>query len=118
MGTDNQDFFKWREDSFYIQITIEDAETDLSEYKAYWAMAVGPTGPPLLVKTTPGNFSNQGGITWPTGNMVRIQINESDTENLEIMEYYHELTIEDPSGKSVVASTGTFDLRLALFPYR
>lgn len=118
MGTDKQDFFKWKQDSFFIQITIEDAETNLSSYKAYWAMAAGPTASPLLVKTTTGHFSAQGGITWQTGSMVRIQINESDTASIPIGEYYHELTIEDPSGNSVVASTGTFDLRQALFSYR
>jgi hypothetical protein len=118
MGTDKQNFFKWKQDSFFIQITIEDAQTSLSNYKAYWAMALGPTYSPVLVKTTTGHFSAEGGITWSTGSMVRIQIDEADTATMSITEYYHELTIEDPSGNSVVASTGTFDLRQAIFSYR
>jgi hypothetical protein len=116
MGTDNQNFFKWKEDSFFLQITIEDAQSSLSSYKAYWAMAPTATGPAVLVKTTPGDFSDEGGITWATGTMVRIQIDEEDTADLDIAEYYHELTLEDPSGNSVVTASGTFDLKQALFP--
>jgi hypothetical protein len=118
MGTENQDFFKWREDSFFIQITIEDAQSNLSNYKAYWAMALGPTYSPVLVKTTPGHFGDIGGATWSGPATIRIQIDEEDTSELDITQYYHELTIEDESGNSVVASTGTFDLRQAIFPFR
>ena len=118
MGTDKQDFFKWRQDSFYLQITISDALSDLSGYKAYWAMADSATASPVLIKTTTGAFGAQGGMTWSSGDTVRITISESDTNEFAIKSYYHELTIEDPSGNSVVASTGTFDLRQAIFPYR
>jgi hypothetical protein len=118
MGTENQDFFKWKKDSFFLQVIIEDAQVDLSDYKAYWAMALGPTYSPVLVKTTSGHFGDIGGITWITGNSVRIQIDAADTESLEIDEYYHELAIEDGQGKSVVVATGTFDLRQAIFHSR
>jgi hypothetical protein len=116
MGTENQDFFKWKKDTFFLQVIIEDAQVDLSDYKAYWAMALSPTASPVLVKTTDGDFTEEGGITWVTSNSVRIEIDESDTAELDIDEYYHELAIEDGNGKSVVVSTGTFDLRQAIFP--
>ena len=117
MGTENQNFFKWEEDTFFIQITIEDATSDLSGYEAYWAMALTPTTAPVLVKTTAGDFSSEGGITWVTTDRVRIAIDKTDTEGLDITEYYHELTIKDGStGDSVVVATGTFDLRQPLFP--
>jgi hypothetical protein len=120
MGTDKQDFFKWRQDAFYLQINITDALSDLSSYKAYWVMASGSTATasPVLVKTTPGHFSAQGGITWSAGDTVRITIAESDTAGFLIQDYYHELTIEDLTGNSSVVSVGTFDLRQAIFPYR
>jgi hypothetical protein len=117
MGTENQNFFKWKQDSFFIQVLIQDA-TDLSSYKAHWAMALSATHSPVLIKTTSGDFGEQGGITWTTPNTARIQINESDTQEISINKYYHELTVEDTSGNSVVVATGTFDLRQALFNYR
>lgn len=118
MGLDKQDFFKWKQDAFFIQITIEDAETSLSSYKAYWAMAPDSGSSPSLVKTTSGHFGDAGGITWVNGNIARIQIDESDTAQLTVGTYYHELTIEDGSGNSVVVATGEFDLREAIFPFR
>lgn len=115
MGLINQDFFKWRGDTFFIQITIEDAETDLSGYKAYWAMAPDETSPTVLVKTTDNDFTDEGGIEWVTGNRVRITLTKEDTDELDPGEYYHELAIEDGNGDSVIVATGTFDLKQSLF---
>lgn len=116
MGTENQNFFKWREDKFYIQITITDAEVDLSSYEAYWAMATSATASPVLVKTTPGDFSAEGGITWSAANQVRITIDSADTTGITISSYYHELTVRNGTGNSSVVASGNFDLRRALFP--
>lgn len=115
MGLIDQDFFKWRGDTFFIQITIADAETDLSGYKAYWSMALDETSSPVLVKTTDGDFSDEGGIEWVTDNRVRITLEKEDTDALTPGEYYHELAIEDGSGDSVIVSAGTFDLKQSLF---
>jgi len=117
MAKEAQDFFKWEEDTFIIEVIIQDADTDLSGYEAYWAMALSPTHSAVLVKTTPGDFSAEGGITWSTTDRVQITISGTNTDGLTAAEYYHELTIKDSiSGDSVVVSVGTFDLRKPLFP--
>lgn len=117
MAREGQDFFKWEEDSFKIQVLVEDASVDLSSYQAYWAVAEGPTYSPVIVKTTTGDFSQEGGITWSSTDRLLIEVDKTDTDGLTASIYYHELTIKDPiSGDSTVISVGDFDLRKPLFP--
>jgi hypothetical protein len=117
MARQGQDFFKWEEDSFRIRVIVEDATTSLVSYQAYWAVAETPNSSPVIVKTTPGHFSQEGGITWSSADTLLIQVNKTDTDGLTPSLYYHELTIKDPnSSESVVISVGEFDLRKPLFP--
>lgn len=127
MASTNQNFIKWQEDTFLIQFTITDAEEELNNYSAYWAMSpvtaslapsyVDANSPKVIVKTTSGDFSGEGQITYQFYNIFKVSIKYSDTQNLAPQNYYHELTLEPPSGNSsVVVATGVFDLRFPLFP--
>lgn len=116
MGLIGQDFFKWRGDTFKIRFVVEDAETDLSSYKVYWSVAEDEVSTPVLVKTTSGDFTGEGGIIWESGNVIEISLSKSDTDSLPSFQYYHELAIEnDQTGESVVIASGEFDLKRALF---
>jgi hypothetical protein len=117
MAREGQDFFKWEEDSFKIQVLVEDATTDLSSYEAYWAVAETPSSTPVIVKTTDGDFSEEGGITWTSTDVLVIDVDKTDTDGLTHSAYYHELTIKNPiTNESVVIAVGEFDLRRPLFP--
>lgn len=127
MASTNQNFAKWEGDTFVIQFTINDAETELNNYKAYWAcspitgsLVPGPidaNSPKTIVKTTSGDFSQEGGIEYLSYNKFKVGIRDSDTLGEETLDYYHELTLANSFGNnSVVVSTGTFTLNPALFP--
>lgn len=127
MASTNQNFAKWEGDTFVIQFTINDAETELNNYKAYWAcspitgsLVPGPidaNSPKTIVKTTPGDFSQEGNITYQSYNKFRVALKSTDTLGEETLSYYHELTLADSlGGNSVVVSSGTFTLNPALFP--
>lgn len=117
MARQGQNFFKWEQDSFTIKVLVEDADTDLSSYQAYWAVAETATSTPVIVKTTTDHFSQEGGITWDSGEVLSITVDKTDTQGLTHSIYYHELTIKDPiTDKSVVIAVGDFDLREPLFP--
>lgn len=117
MAKVNQDFSKWEEDTFKIEVLVEDATIDLSTYQAYWAMGASAGGSASIIKTTTGHFSAQGGITWASADKLEISISKTDTQGLSYGDYYHELTIKDPvGGGSVIISTGTFTLKEPLFP--
>jgi hypothetical protein len=111
-----QDFFKFTGDTYKIKVSVENATKDLSSYQAYWAIANSPGTSPVLVKTTAGDFSEEGGIAWTSTDMMEISISELDTLLLTSSVYYHELVIKDPvTGKSNVISVGDLDLKRSLF---
>jgi hypothetical protein len=111
-----QDFFKFTGDTYKIKVSVENATKDLSSYQAYWAIANSPGTSPVLVKTTAGDFSEEGGIAWTSTDMMEISISELDTLSLTSSVYYHELVIKDPvTGKSNVISVGDLDLKRSLF---
>lgn len=111
-----QDFLKFTGDSYKIEVLVDNASFDLSSYQAYWAISESPGSSPVLVKTTDGDFSQEGGITWVTTESLEMEISLSDTLLLQPNIYYHELTIKDPvSGRSNVISVGDLDLRNSIF---
>ena len=131
MASTNQNFIKWRQDAFTIQFTITDAEVDLQDYLAYWAMSpvtaslapsyVDANSPKVLIKTTTGDFSNETGISYQNYNKFLVTIKNSETNGFAPQNYYHELTLavndESSDGSdSVVVASGIFDLRFPLFP--
>jgi hypothetical protein len=128
MASVNQDFTKWEGDTFVIQFTINDAEIELNNYKAYWACSpvtaslapsyVNASSNKAIVKTTSGYYGNIGGITYSSYNKFRVSITPSDTTNLTSGSFYHELTLDSvsPGNQSVVVSSGIFTLQFPLFP--
>lgn len=129
MASVNQNFTKWEGDAFIIQFTINDAEEDLSNYKAYWACSpitaslapsyVNANSNKAIVKTTTGDYSNEGGIAYQATDKFRVTITKTDTLNItaDTGSFYHELTLAKSDGTdSVVVSSGTFTMQFPLFP--
>jgi len=130
MASVNQNFTKWEGDRFIIQFTINDAEADLSDYQAYWACApitaslapsyVNADSNKAIIKTTPDDFGNIGGIEYVATDKFRVTIDAADTLNINTAgtgSFYHELTLADSNGNnSIVVSSGVFTLQFPLFP--
>jgi len=128
MATLNQNFTKFEEDTFFIQFTITDVDTDLTDYNVYWACHTSPTssGNPLSVKTS-GSWDSidyVGGAEWTAAQTVRISISQSDFIDgplnhgtLQTGSFYHELVIGSLNNgeDSVVVSNGTFTVDPSLF---
>ena len=111
MGLTNQNITKWKGDDFEIRFTMQDSQ-DIETFKALWIMATEVGGTRLIVKTTPGHFSEEGGITL-TGNRVNIPIDSALTDDASgIAEgtYYHELQMEDSLGNITMAAVGSITL--------
>jgi hypothetical protein len=128
MATLNQNFTKFEEDTFFIQFTITDVDTDLTDYNAYWACHTSPTssGDPLSVKTSGSwdNISSIGGAEWTAAQTIRISISQSDFIDgplnhgtLQTGSFYHELVIGslDNGDDSVAVSNGTFTIDPSIF---
>lgn len=129
MASVNQDFTKWEGDTFIIQFTINDAEEDLSSYKAYWACSpitaslapsyVDGNSPKVIVKDTGNYYGAGGGISYQATDKFRVSIASSDTLNItaDTGSFYHELTLAKSDGSnSVVVSSGIFTMQFPLFP--
>ena len=129
MASVNQNFTKWEGDTFIIQFTINDAEANLTDYKAYWACSpittslapsyVDSNSPKAITKTTTGDFGGIGGITYQETDKFRVSITSSDTLDIGAGtgSFYHELTLADNNGdNSIVVSSGIFTMQFPLFP--
>ena len=129
MASVNQNFTKWEGDTFIIQFTINDAEEDLSNYQAYWACSpitsslapsyVDGNSPKAIVKTTSGDYSSEGGISYQATDKFRVSITKNDTLDIaaDTGSFYHELTLAKNGGSdSVVVSSGTFTMLFPIFP--
>jgi hypothetical protein len=135
MATLNQDFTKFLEDTFVLQFNITDSSTTLSNYSAFWSCQKingrNELAKLAIVKTTSGDFANSGSIGYQDFNIFNVYISSSDflrkggggggtaniNADLVTGSYYHELTVEPPTGTdSVVIARGTMTLVDALFP--
>lgn len=129
MASVNQDFTKWEGDTFIIQFTINDAEEDLSGYKAYWACSpitaslapsyVDSNSPKAIVKDTGNYYGAGGGIDYQATDKFRVSITKNDTLDIvaDTGSFYHELTLAKSDGTdSVIVSSGTFTMLFPLFP--
>lgn len=108
MAAENQNFKIWKGDDIILRCNAVDSE-NVETFSAIWIMATEVGGTRLLVKTTEGDFSQEGGIT-PVGGRFEIDIPGTDTDEqsgIEPGNYYHELQVYDYEGKTVVGSTGT-----------
>lgn len=127
MATLNQNFTKFEKDTFFIQFTITDVDTNLDAYNAYWACATSPSeSVPLAYKTTGSwsTISQVGGITWTGAQTLRVELTQSDfitspgnTDKLYTGSFYHELVIgdDDNGNDSVVVANGIFTVDPSLF---
>ncbi len=132
MATLNQNFTKFEEDTFFIQFTITDVDTNLEEYNVYWACSTSPSSSdtPLSVKTSGSwdNVDNVGGAEWTAAQTLRISITQSDFIDgptpshgtLQTGSFYHELVIGslDNGDDSVVVSNGIFTIDSSIFTER
>jgi len=130
MASVNQNFTKWEGDKFIIQFTINDAEADLQNYQAYWACSpitaslapsyVNADSNKAIIKTTAGDYSEEGGIAYEATDKFRVTIDAADTLNINTAgtgSFYHELTLAANGGaNSIVVSSGVFTLQFPLFP--
>jgi hypothetical protein len=112
----NQNIRIYKGDDIIVRYTIEDL-SNLTGYKAYWSMAVDAESGKLIVKTTEGDYTEEGGITLED-NYVNVLFESEDTDEtktlISVGEYYCELQLEDGDGKTVVAAEGTVHIRPAL----
>ncbi len=111
----NQNIRIYKGDDIIVRYTIEDL-SNLTDYKAYWSMAVDAESDKLIVKTTEGDYTEEGGITLED-NYVDVLFESEDTDQtsgIAVDAYYCELQLEDDDGKTVVAAEGTAHIRPAL----
>ncbi len=112
----NQNIRIYKGDDIIARYTIEDV-SELVDYKAWWAMSPKDDLTNLLiVKTTAGDFSDEGGIEIED-NLVKVSFASEDTDEasgIDVDEYYCELQLEDDDGNTIVSAEGTAHVRPAL----
>lgn len=111
MASENQNAKIWKGDDIVLRWTAADNQ-NVETFTAIWIMCDEVGGTRRLVKTTDGDFSQEGGIT-PIGNRMDIELPGTDTDEQSGIppgNYYHEIQVYDHEGNTVVGGVGTITL--------
>ncbi len=69
----------WKGDKRILRYRFTDSHS-ITNYKFHWSISVDTNASPVLVKTTDGDFTEEGGITI-VGNKALVLLNPDDTDD-------------------------------------